>query len=144
MIELKNSYFREIKIESLVGIVINKIINGGESLEFHTDNGILEMAHYQDCCEEVTLEEIHGDIEWLLGEKIIKAERKTNSKDAMGKDNLDSFTWSFYELSTIKGTVTFRWLGQSNGYYSEDVEIYLRESPSVSGIVHELKPEIQQ
>lgn len=41
-------------------------------------------------------------------------------------DEWDSHTWTFYRFVTMLGTVTVRWLGESNGYYSESVDFVMR------------------
>lgn len=71
--------------------------------------------------------DIVGDIEDLIGSPILLAEEITHDNiNPNGVDvpkNQDSFTWTFYKLSTIKGSVTIRWYGKSNGcYYSEEVK----------------------
>lgn len=110
---------------------INKITEyDTDKLEFVTeDNTIYTMYHPQDCCESVNLIDIIGDLDDLIGNEIIMSEEITNSDthpegNKMEVYNENSFTWTFQKMATIKGYVTFRWFGTSNGYYSERVEIH--------------------
>lgn len=81
------------------------------------------MFHGQDCCEEVWLEDIIGDLDDLVGSPILKAEKRTDENLPPVENSDFSYTWTFYEFATIKGSVTLRWFGTSNGYYSEDVDV---------------------
>lgn len=100
-----------------------------EELLFVTKEGhVYRLLHEQDCCEDVRIESITGDLNDLIGNPILLAEEAVSSKnpDDVQKDELDygTFTWTFYKLATIKGYVDIRWYGESNGYYSESVELY--------------------
>ncbi len=90
------------------------------------------LYHSQDCCESVTVEDVIGDLEDLVGSPILMAEEVccencVNPNEIEPEKRLEggcsnSFTWTFYKLATVKGYVTIRWLGQSDGYYSESVD----------------------
>lgn len=108
-----------VDFSELKGKTITQIIGGhwSDELFFHTSDGSeYKMYHQQDCCESVYLEDINGDLDDLLDTPILEAEESYN----YGHD--ESPTWTFYKLGTIKGFVTLRWFGISNGYYSETAD----------------------
>lgn len=101
-----------------------------ERIIFHFTNGdTYSMYHEQDCCEEVEIEEIIGDLDDLIGNSMLLAEERIqdNSGDKPKATEFrgepDSYTWTFYELRTYNASVTLRWLGTSNGWYSEKVTV---------------------
>lgn len=112
-----------IQVEDLKGQTLTKIDRkGDEELFLYTQEGkVYKMYHDQDCCENVYIEDIIGDLNDLIGTPLTMAEEESNS----GEEGTwgDTCTWTFYKFATIKGYVTIRWYGSSNGYYSESVEI---------------------
>ena len=125
--ELKTIKEGELYIfEELLGKTLTKILrtqDEDDKLEFFcSDGSVYEQYHKQDCCESVYIEDICGDLEDLIGNPILFAESVSSCEDIKELPSTEeSFTWTFYKLATIKGSVTIRWFGESNGYYSEDV-----------------------
>lgn len=114
------------KLEDLIGKVLTKVEQVGlERIIFETSEGkTYALYHFPDCCETVTIEDIAGNLEDLINEPILIAEKTTSIENPPGitKEYQDSFTWTFYKFATRKGFVTLRWYGESNGYYSEEVD----------------------
>lgn len=106
--------------------VVHDEIFGEDKIIFTADDGTeYTMYHSYDCSEVVTLDDINGDIDDLIGTPILLAKMVTNSGSSIYRTSSDEGnTWTFYKLATIKGYVVFRWFGTSNGYYSEEVEFY--------------------
>lgn len=110
-----------VPFDTLIGKTITHI-DGTESdevLTFYTNEGTYQMQHHQDCCESVTIDDIVGSIDDLIGTPVVWAEESSKAGEETRYG--DSSTWTFYHIRTIKGTVTIRWYGTSNGYYSESV-----------------------
>lgn len=111
-------------VSDLLGKTLVKIDNHDDEMIFTLKTGErYKMYHDQDCCESVSIEDIAGELDDLLNTPLLMAEVVTSSENPEGvtKSYQDSFTWTFYKFATIKGYVTIRWYGTSNGYYSESV-----------------------
>jgi hypothetical protein len=115
----------------MVGRTFSKVggaIGLDEMLFVDTEGKWIKFYHSSDCCESVDINDIVGDLSDLIGSPMLIAEEVSDAPDP-GKpsEGADSYTWTFYRFATVKGTVTVRWLGESNGYYSESVAIATSE-----------------
>ena len=115
------------ELKDLLGKTMVSVENvKNEELVFTTTEGRrYKLHHHQDCCENVTIESIVGDLADLVGEPLLMAEESTSNKHPEGctpRWCSEWFTWTFYKFATRKGYVDVRWLGESNGYYSESVD----------------------
>ena len=143
---INGEYAEEISFETLKGKTLNDIkIEKDEVFFFTTGEEEFKLFHSQDCCENVSVEEVIGDIKDLLDHPILLAEEVSSENpdeatlekrkaewvaegteyystfESFLRSRYESETWTFYKISTIKGSVTIRFYGSSNGYYSERV-----------------------
>lgn len=111
--------------EDLQGRVLTRVeqIDSDELRFYLTDDHYVKMYHRQDCCESVTIEDIVGDLDDLVGTPLLLAEEVDNYDVEPEDEYYESYTWTYYRFRTIKGSVDIRWYGSSNGYYSESVDI---------------------
>jgi hypothetical protein len=112
-------------LSDLIGRSFTRVKATDDEILFYlADDVYVLMNHHQDCCESVYVEDICGDLEDLVGAQIVHFEERTQ----IGGDDDSSWgsqTWTFYDIQTTRGCVNIRWLGESNGYYSESVDISL-------------------
>jgi hypothetical protein len=130
-------WFKELVGKTLASVTLSESMSN-DSITFTTDQGeVFRQVYYDDCCANCRIEEIHGDLQDLVGTPIVMAEESSNKEpdaalaairaqakaeaEAKGDyySDVESETWTFYKIATIKGSVTIRWYGSSNGYYSE-------------------------
>jgi len=127
MKELKDLYngdrnSENIKFNELVGKVFKDVyLNEDADNQFIlfkvSDTEIYQMYHWHECCENVYINDINGDIADLIGSEILHFEERKNCRDI----DSGSETWTFYDIQTKAGSVNIKWHGESNGFYSESV-----------------------
>lgn len=123
-------YDKEVPFSSLVGETITKIDgmkDGSDKVTFYTKSGnVYHMYHEQDCCENVRLVDVY-DCTYVgqyddVDSTVSSAEKACSPPPF---DFGDSMTWTFYHIKLGMGYISLRWVGESNGYYSESVEFFL-------------------
>ena len=115
-------------LRSMVGRTFVRVegsVGAGEMVFVDQNGERFVFTHLQDCCESVDINDIVGDLQDLVGEPLLIAEQVEGSVPADWEDEYtESYTFTFYKFATRKGYVDVRWLGKSNGYYSEGVDLF--------------------
>lgn len=108
-------------LEEFIGKTFSKVevSKWKDELSFYTEDEIYKFIHRYECCEEVFIEDICGNLEDLINEPILMAE------EYFAKANNGIYT--FYKFATRKGYVTVRWYGTSNGYYSVSASFVIED-----------------
>lgn len=122
--------------KNLKGKIIRRIITkNDEEMYFEIGRDEWYYLHHNGDYSNIWLAEIIGDLDDVVGSVIVEAElvkqqtdagegRPDNITEAERTRSEESGTWSFYKLRTGTGSVTLRWCGTSNGYYSEEVDYH--------------------
>lgn len=107
-------------IKEIIGLVPINVTQDSDTLVMRFSNGAkAKWHHYQDCCEDVVIDDVVGDWADILGHPLLVAEERISENNDL---NFAHETWTFYTFRNIGGSVDVRWCGSSNGYYSESVD----------------------
>ena len=115
------SGYNSVPFEEMVGKTFTRVeqTDSDRILFVVSDDEQYEMIYNPDCCASCSVEDICGDLQDLVGSPIVRAEENSNDDLPPLPESEYSYTWTFYRIGTMKGTVVIRWYGSSNGYYSE-------------------------
>lgn len=120
------SYWNSNAFSDLVGNVILAVNEGQDELVLELQDGRkAKMYHCQDCCESVYHADTVGNVADILNSPVLRAVEELGDEGPDGQCCDESYTWTYFTVETANGTVTFKWFGTSNGYYSEDVSFYI-------------------
>lgn len=116
-------------IESMLGKTFSSVRTTSDNnrIIFENEDEVYIFTHFQDCCESVVIEDIVGDLTDLENSPLFEAEEVSNSDGDPPSQYSEAWVWTYYKFGTIKGHVNIRWLGESNGYYSMDVDLVYKK-----------------
>lgn len=116
---------RYVELSSLVGEVLTYIdTDGSDEIMLTTASGRkIKIYHEQDCCETVRIEDTKGNWHDLIGKVIVEAVHDVNPSGESEPEYTDSWTRTNLVFKVDDATVISKWIGESNGYYSESVDI---------------------
>jgi hypothetical protein len=122
------------KLTFLDGRTVKNVYVSDDAFTLEIDDVNYPFVHFyhrQSCCEDVKIEDIvGGKLSELVGQKMYHCElveQDNEDSSFVAKEDVNyitSATWSFLKLNTLKDSITVRWWGESNGYYSETISIY--------------------
>jgi len=117
------SYGDEI-LHSLQGDVIDEIDQLEDEIRLTMRSGkTVRILHHQDCCESVRIVGTDGDWKDIKGEILVSTSISESSGGDAPSEYAESWTRTNIEFKTDSHTVISRWIGTSNGYYSESLTI---------------------
>ena len=112
-----------VPIPWLLGFTLSAVEHNDddEAITFTRTDGVqVKMYHEQECCEHVWVEEIHGDLQALVGYPLTTAEVYT--RDGGLSEDGDDRMFTFYRIGNERHLATIRWCGESH-YYSIGVTV---------------------
>ena len=103
--------------QTIVGKTVKSIVNSNneELLLDFTDGSSCRFYHYQDCCENVYIKK-SDDLSLLKGATLTAITKEIDASEA------DSYDSSTLTKITFNHKCVVTWLGESNGYYDENVD----------------------
>lgn len=91
------------------------------------DGTLVRFDHMQACCEHVRVVKINGSASSIIGKTITLAEDDTPIEFGDIKEDTDQ-TITVFKIQVDDGSeFEVVWLGESNGFYSEDVSVWFKK-----------------
>lgn len=113
----------ERNVAVLIGKTVTHIDIAEDEMQITCDDGSKYLFyHEQDCCERVSIVGVDGDPLELVGYELLVVDEAKGDDEPDSTICDDSWTATKFTFKTTKDTVVVRWIGQSNGYYSESVD----------------------